>query len=284
MKFSKTIYLLLFILSTIFLKLGKNFSHELAAHSRKKAIIVGATSGMGRQAAKRIAKDYDIGLVGRRVELLESLKNEITNQPDFNSKVYLKQIDIAQTNLARKQLAELIQEMGGVDLILISVSAWCDVDLGKGFEANSKLLEVDAMGFYAMSDIAIQLFMTQKSGHLVGISSIDALRGNASCPVYSGAKAFVSTYLEGVRNYMAQNGFNDIFVTDILPGWVSNERIDFTKVKGTYWVSNTQNAAEQIYQAIKNKKKVAYITSRWILVAGLLKIMPDWLYNAIGGL
>lgn len=256
----------------------------MQAQSRKKAIVVGATSGMGRQVAKLIAKDYDIGLVGRRVDLLESLEKEITSQPDFKGKTYLKQIDITKTDLARQQLTQLIREMGGLDLMFISVSAWCDVDFSKGFEVNEKLLEVDAKVFYAVADIAIQYFIAQKSGHLVGISPIDALRGNAACPVYSGVKAFVSTYLEGIRNYVIQNGFKNIIVTEILPGYISTERIDFSKVMGAYWGSNTQEAAKQIYQAIKDKNKVAYITKRWAIIAGLLKIMPDWFYNAISGL
>ena len=51
-----------------------------------------------------------------------------------------------------------------------------------------------------MADLAVSIFEEQKHGHLVGVSSIDGIRGNAFCPVYSGAKAFISTYLEGTRN------------------------------------------------------------------------------------
>ena len=53
-------------------------------YTREKAIVVGATSGMGRQVAKILAKDYDIGLVGRRLSLLESLKTEISTKSYIN--------------------------------------------------------------------------------------------------------------------------------------------------------------------------------------------------------
>jgi short-subunit dehydrogenase len=53
---------------------------------------------------------------------------------------------------------------------------------------------------------------------------------------------------------------------------------------GTYWVASTEKAANQIVEAIESKKKVAYITKRWELISLLLKIVPDRVYNAIGGL
>jgi short-subunit dehydrogenase len=46
-----------------------------------------------------------------------------------------------------------------------------------------------------------------------------------------------------------------------------------------FWISTVEKAASQIYDAIVKKKKHAYITKRWRLVAWLLKIVPDWIYN-----
>ena len=117
---------------------------------------------------------------------------------------------------------------------------------------------------------------------MVGISSTSGLRGDAKCPVYSGAKAFISRYLEGVRNQMIQKNI-PIYVTDIIPGWVEIEAEDVHKIPGAYWVATTQKAAQQICDAIKAKKKKAYITKRWQLIAWLYDITPDFIYNAIGG-
>ena len=261
-------------------------------YTRDKAIIVGATSGMGRQVAKMLSKDYDIGLVGRRLNLLESLKAEIP------TKSYIKQIDVTQAEAAIQKLSELIEEMGGLDLIVISISAANDnlpngnlansnlinddLETKKKFEKNKKTIDVDLFGFWIMADTALSFFEKQKSGHLVGISSTSGLRGSASCPVYSGAKAFISRYLEGVRNQMIQKNI-PIHITDIIPGWVEIEAEDIHKIPGAYWVATTQKAAQQICDAIKAKKKKAYITKRWQLIAWLYGITPDFIYNAIGG-
>lgn len=240
---------------------------------KKKAIVVGATSGMGRQVAKLLAQDYEVGLVGRRLNLLTSLQAEIL------TKTYIKQIDVSQADTAIKKLLELIEEMGGLDLILISISASNDIDGRRGFEADKKTIEVDLIGFWIMANTALTVFEKQKSGHLVGISSTSGLKGEANNPVYSGAKAFISRYLEGVRNRMLQHKI-PIYVTDVIPGWVEVEAVDVHQIPGAYWIATTQKAAQQIYNAIKAKKKKVYVTKRWQFVAWLWDVIPDSIYNA----
>ena len=245
----------------------------------KRAIVIGATSGMGRQVAKLLGNEggYKVGIVGRRQHLLESLQKEISTQ------TFIKKIDVTRHDLAINQLIELIEEMRGLDLIVISISAFLDKTATNSHELNSKIIDVDVKGFWTMADIAIKFFVYQNYGHLVGISSIDGLRGNAKGPVYSAAKAFVSRYLEGVRNKMIQNKVT-VYVTDIIPGWVDNESKKFSGKPGTYWVASTEKAAQEIFEAIQQKKSIAYITKRWKLIAWLMELMPDCIYNAIGGI
>ena len=126
-------------------------------YTKDKAIIVGATSGMGRQVAKMLSKDYDVGLVGRRLNLLESLKSEIP------TKSYIKQIDVTQTETAIQKLFELIEEMGGLDLIVISISAANDnLETKKNFEKDKNTIDVDLFGFWIMADTALSFFEKQK--------------------------------------------------------------------------------------------------------------------------
>jgi short-subunit dehydrogenase len=250
--------------------------------SVKRAIVIGATSGMGRQVAKLLATEggYQVGLVGRRMNMLESLQQEI------QTKTYIKQIDVTQFAVARKQLLELVDQMGGLDLILIAVTSFKDPfveqDAVTQYDLDVKTIDVELRGFWEMADVAVRLFEKQRSGHLVGVSSISGVRGDAHCPVYSGAKAFVSTYLEGIRNYMLQNDI-PVYVTDIMPGWVDIEKETFSVKPGTYWVTPLDKAARQIFEAIQRKKKIAYISSRQMLVKAALNLVPDCIYNAIGG-
>jgi len=243
----------------------------------ERASVVGATAGMGRAGAKLLSKDgYIMGLASRRIHLLESLQEEIGTES------YIKQIDISDHEKAAENLQELIAQMGGLDMMFISISAYSDLGSeGLTFSGEKKTIDVDLVGFWVIAKTALDFFEKQNYGHLVGISSISGIRGSAYCPAYSGAKAFVSTYLEGVRNKMLQNNI-PIYVTDIVPGWVDVEHTTFSQLPGTYWVTPLDKAAKQIFDAIKAKKKVAYVSKRQVLIAALLKIVPDFIFNWMG--
>lgn len=236
-----------------------------------KAIIIGASSGIGRELAKILAQnDYIVGLVGRRVELLSELQNEIS------AKTYTKCIDIAQTTEAMNSLEELICEMGGMDLMIISSGVgFINPDLD--WHKEKETIDVNVSGFTAMANVAFKYFCKRGLGHIVGISSIAAIRGGSESPTYNASKAFVSNYMEGLRQ-KANKPKKSITVTDIQPGFVKTA---MAKGEGLFWVAPPEKAAWQIFRAIKGKKKHAYITKRWRIIAWLLKVMPDWLYNRL---
>ena len=93
-------------------------------------------------------------------------------------------------------------------------------------------------------------------------------------PAYNATKAFQINYLEGLRQKASKLKM-PITVTDIRPGFVNT---NMAKGEGQFWVAPVGKAANQTFDAIKRKKKVAYISRRWRLVAILLKLIPGSLY------
>ena len=87
----------------------------------------------------------------------------------------------------------------------------------------------------------------------------------------------MSNYLEGLRQKASKSGIA-ITVTEIQPGFIDTA---MAKGEGLFWVAPPEKAARQILKAITGKKKHAYITKRWRLIALLLKIIPDWVYNKL---
>jgi short-subunit dehydrogenase len=252
------------------------FSHQTMGAPSKKAIIIGASSGMGREVAKLLSKDgYTVGLVARRVNLLESLQKEISGQS------YIKQVDVTDPH-AREQLSELISQMGGLDLIVISISAYLDnqntMPAQKPWSKKERTLNVDAKGFIAMADVALDFFERQNHGHLVGVSSTSGLRGVAYNPEYSAAKACISYYMEAQRNYMIQNNI-DVQITDICPGYVAVEHSPLGQDPAAYWEIPVQEAGKVIFEGIKNKSTMVYVPKKVQLIALLLKHLPDCIYN-----
>ncbi|HVX00493.1 MAG TPA: SDR family NAD(P)-dependent oxidoreductase, partial [Candidatus Babeliaceae bacterium] len=233
--------------------------------SPKKAIVIGASVGMGRELSKLLAADgYIVGMAARRLNLLKEIQQEIPTAS------YVMQLDAAQPEQAVAKLKELIEQIGGLDLLVLAITGYYDCDFDGDWTQSIPVLDVDVTGFFALARTALDLFERQGYGHLVGFSSIDGIRGVASCPAYSASKAFCSRYLEAERNRYAQRGL-PITVTDIVPGWINSKSdLDFTQIPNSYWVESLDQATQEIFQAIKNKKSVAYITSRWQKVAELL--------------
>ncbi|OAT80323.1 SDR family NAD(P)-dependent oxidoreductase [Desulfotomaculum copahuensis] len=230
-----------------------------------KAIVVGATSGMGRELAKLLAvHGYTVGLTGRREHLLVELQQEIA------APSYIRSFDIAAPE-AMNLLADMIQEMNGVDLVVISAGTGVfnpDLD----FAGELETIAVNVTGFAAMANVAFKHFVKRGAGHLVGISSIAALRGSGNAPAYGASKAFVSNYLEGLRQKASKLKL-PITITDVQPGFVDTA---MTKgQKGLFWVASPVKAAREIYGAIAGRKNHVYITRRWGLIAWLLKNLPD---------
>jgi len=231
----------------------------------KSAIIIGATSGIGEAIAKELAKrNYIIGLVGRRQNLLETIQKEIATES------FIKVIDISDIHSAQQKLKDLIAEMKELDLIIIS-SGTGNHDLS--WAKQKEIIDVNVMGFAAMASIATDYFLNKGKGHIVGISSIAALKGFAQAPVYSASKAFISSYLQGLRERFKKLD-KKIYVTDIQPGFVDTQM----GKDSNFWKATPQEAAQQICDTIENKRDHAYITYRWYLIAWAIKIIPDWLF------
>jgi len=235
----------------------------------KKTIIIGATSGIGRELAKLYsARGWEVGITGRRTELLKSLAE------DLQTRTYDLTLDIQQTAEAQASLQRLIQEMNGVDLIIISAgTGHLNEDLE--WEMEQDTIDTNVTGFAAIANTAMKHFSDRGSGHLVGISSIAAIRGSDVAPAYNASKAFVSNYLEGLRKRCAKRNL-PIAITDVQPGLVDT---DMAKGEGLFWVAPAEEAAKQIFRAVERKKKRVYVTKRWGLIALLLRILPDCIYN-----
>lgn len=230
----------------------------------KKAIIIGATSGIGKSLSEiLIRNDYLVGITGRRDELLISI------QKQFPDKIYYKQMDVQDLSTIESICNEVVHQLGGLDLLIISAGIG-EENKRLDFSIENNVIKTNVQGFTCLADWGMNYFRNQGHGQLVNISSIAGLRGNGEAPSYNATKAFQINYLEGLR-VNANKLSTFIYVTDVRPGFVNTA---MAKGEGLFWVAPVEKAAEQIYSAIKRKKKVVYVTKRWFLISYLLKIIP----------
>ncbi len=235
----------------------------------KNAIIIGATSGIGKGLARLLVDNgFKVGITGRRIELLENLKSE--NPYSY----FIKTFDIKDTKLSVEKLEELTNDLGGLDLLIIS-SGTGDINYELDFEIEKNTIDTNVTGFTNIADWAFKYFEKQKSGHLAAISSIGGLRGSRQAPSYNATKSYQMNYLEGLRQKANKNR-SKIFITDIRPGFV---KTDMAKGEGLFCVMPVEKTVRQIFRAIKMKRKIVYVTRRWRIFAIILKLIPGPIYD-----
>lgn len=234
-----------------------------------RAIVIGATSGIGRACAIELAKaGCIVGITGRRENLLHELT---TLYPDS----FVSSAFDATAHDALLQLEKLVIQMGGCDLFLFS-SGWGQQSdtLDETIEMNTVALNVAA--FTAIIGWAYR-YCTQLGGHVAAISSVAGIRGSRFAPAYGASKAFQINYLEGLWSKAKKERLN-VIITDIRPGFVDTAMAQGDRV---FWSAPAEVAACQILTALVKKQKVVYITKRWTLIAALLRFIPSWILKRI---
>lgn len=236
----------------------------------KKAIVIGATSGIGKETAKKLAKNgYEVGLAGRREELLMEIQKSIT------TKTFIKKIDVSKTDEAIYLLKNLIKEIGGLDLIVIC-SGIVRPNIELNWNKDKETIDTNVSGFSSIANAAAQYFSNQNHGHIVGISSMSAIIYSDRTNAYCASKAFISSYLRGLRILFNRSNKN-VYVTEVLPGWVYTEITKNADMSKVFWAISAEKAADQIYDAIVSKKKKIYVSKRWRILAWLINMLPEGL-------
>ena len=135
----------------------------------KRAIIIGATSGIGRQLAKILSEnDFIVGATGRRKNLLEKLKAECPER------IVISTFDVTDPAIVVDKLESLVGKIGGLDLMIFS-SGTGHVNHALDFALEREAIDTNVLGFTRVADWTFNFFKKQQAGQLVGISSIAGL-------------------------------------------------------------------------------------------------------------
>jgi len=229
----------------------------------QNALIIGATSGIGKELVHLlIADNCNVIATGRREHLLAELKTT------YSEKIAIKIHDVTNLESCEELFSEVQLEFKTIDLVIYS-SGIGEANYTLDWEIEKPILETNVLAATKIYGLAYNMFHEQGYGHLVGISSIASIRGNRYAPSYFASKSFQASYLESLWMKGRRSKAN-IFVTDIQPGFVDTPMA----LGDTFWMSSVEKATKQIYTAIKKKKRKAYITKRWRIIAIVLKVVP----------
>lgn len=236
----------------------------------KKVLIVGASSGLGRRLAELYASEgWKVGALARRENLLTEL------QQLFPGKIFIKKADVADENISQF-IKELIETLNGIDIIIIAASI---IRFNNDLQAEpeKETIAINVKGYTNVLNTAWQYFKEKGMGHIVGITSIAAARGNKIAPAYHASKSFQSIYLESLR-IKAKHEKNGVVVTELTPGYINTE---MGKGERMFWVASLDKAARQAKKAIEKKKSRVFITKRWWFIYHIQRFLPIFIYDSV---
>ncbi len=209
--------------------------------TRQKILITGASSGLGAGMARAFAaKGRDLALCARRLDRLDELKAELTERhPGIT--VAVAALDVNDHEQVPKVFAELEDQLGGIDRVIVNAGIGKGAPLGSGkLWANKQTIETNLVAALVQIETAIEIFKNSGGGHLVLISSV---LGNKGVPgvkaAYAASKAGVSSLGESLR---AEYPSGPIKVTVLEPGYIESE---MTAKSGSTTVDGRQRDRNQ---------------------------------------
>ncbi|MBR4840801.1 MAG: SDR family NAD(P)-dependent oxidoreductase [Paludibacteraceae bacterium] len=236
----------------------------------KRAVIVGATSGMGQEVAKLLVKEgWMVGIAGRRSEELAKFQ---VLKPE---QIVTETIDINAPD-ATEKLDCLIEKLGGMDLYFHSSGYGSqNLSLEEGIELKTAM--TNGVGFTRMIGAAYRHFRDKSNGigHIAVISSIAGTKGLGAAPSYSATKRYQNTYIQALVQQTKINGLQIKF-TDIRPGFVAT---DFLGDDTYPLLMKKEDVAQEILKAIQKKKRKVVIDWRYKILTHIWSFIPNFIWE-----
>ena len=234
----------------------------------KRAIIVGASSGIGEALARALGDDgCRVALVARREERLRALAQSLADGESGEPLVYVH--DVTDTDAVPALFETITGDLGGLDLIVYAAGVMPAVGPEEyDTRKDADTIAANFTGAVAWLNEAARRFEKAKAGTIVGISSVAGDRGRRGNPVYGATKAALNAYLESLRNRIERRG---AFVVTIKPGPVDTPMTAGLKVPG---MISAEQAAAEILLAAKDKVRVAYVPAKWKPIMAVIRAIP----------
>jgi short-subunit dehydrogenase len=237
----------------------------------RTALVTGASSGIGRGLSAWLARQgIRVFAAARRLDELRKLQTELSSAPGRLEPVGM---DVAKARETIQQIQELDDACGGLDLIVANA--------GVGFETHAKriqwekveqTIQVNVLGASATLCAVLPRMVERNVGHLVGISSLASFRGLHRFAAYSASKAFLATFLEGLRVDLKSTA---VKVTSVYPGFVMTAKNKFKMP----FLMETGEAVDQIGEAIMRGQAVVAFPWPMALASRVLRLLPNGLFD-----
>ena len=239
-------------------------------------IITGASSGIGRSLARRLAADGDpIAVLARRKELLDSLVAEIEQAA---GRAMAIACDVRDAAAVREAVRQAEARFGPTSRLVANAGGPIKT-ASDAFDAENIAAVVDLNLFGVVNCIAAVLpgMLERRSGHLVAVSSLAAYRGLPGSAAYSAAKAGLTNLMESLRIDLRSRGVD---VTVIAPGFVRTKQ-GGKKKRNRPLRLELEPATRLMHRAIVARKPYYAFPKLLVALVWLGRLAPAALYDRL---
>ncbi|HEY2567313.1 MAG TPA: SDR family NAD(P)-dependent oxidoreductase [Candidatus Aquirickettsiella sp.] len=232
-------------------------------------LILGATSSIARACSEILAsRRCKLFLASRDISELERIASDLRIR--FSVDVDCAFFDITQIDSHTAFLEMLIDKMGAIDGLIMAIGLIDKLDYQKVIAANFT-------GPISFLEHYVKYLAIQKKGFIIGLSSVAGDRGRISNYVYGASKAGLTTYLQGLRNYLYPL---KIQILTIKLGLIDTKMV-FGGKYPLYLAANPKKTAIKIIRALDKRKESVYIPGIWRLIMLIIRIIPEKVFKRL---
>ncbi len=243
-----------------------------------KVAILGATQGMGRSLARRLAAGgHRLFLLGRDPVDLERSAADLQVRGNLGD-VGFALCDLEDTTTFEAALDAADEALGGFDTLVVTAALFATQEQ---LEADTDLVRRLTVVNYAhtvvLCELARKRLLARGGGQLVVFSSVAGDRGRKPVVIYGSSKAGLSAYLEGLDHKYREAGLVTLCVK---PGFVKTGMTE--GLKPPPFAGEPEGVAEQVVRAMERRKPLIYTPRMWALVMLVIRNLPRFVMRKIG--
>ena len=242
----------------------------------RRVIITGASSGIGAALARAYAaRQTTLGLVARRAGALKE------RAAQFSTPHEIYAVDVRDSAAMRTAAQTFMARHGSPDIVIANagVSTGTLTELPEDLAAFKDVFDINVLGMVNTFQPFIDAMRAAGRGTLVGIASVAGYRGLPGAAAYSASKSAAISYLESLRVELRASG---IKVITICPGYIATPMTAKNPYPMPFMLSADQ-AARTMIDIIDSGKTFAVIPWQMAIVARVLRVLPNWLYDRLFG-
>jgi short-subunit dehydrogenase len=253
-------------------------ANEAPLTRRPRALVVGASSGIGAAIARKLATEgHIVAVLARSQSALQKLAGEINSAAGETSALAYEH-DVTDLKAIPVLFQRLLKDLGGIDVLVYCAGVMPAVAIDEfNIEKDQQMLETNLAGGVAWLGQGAALLQRMGAGHLVGISSVAGDRGRVLNPAYNASKAGLDTYLEALRNRLTKLG---VHVLTVKPGFVDTEMLKASK-SPKFGVVSPEKVADGVWKALRGRKQLVYLPWFWRWIMLVVRLMPSFIFRRL---